>query len=152
MKFSWPTVPIGCVAKPIERPEAPVPGKSYRQIGVRWWGEGVYEREAIDGGDTQYAVMNRLVTDDIVINKIWARHGSVSVVQPELDGCYCSTEFPIFRPDFEQLEPRWFYWMTKTKDLRQNKLTNFTGSLEWRICRAYPRSKSLQTSTGRCCR
>jgi type I restriction enzyme S subunit len=115
MKFGWPAVTIGSVATPIERAETPVPGKAYRQIGVRWWGEGVYERETIDGGNTQYAVMNRLEADDIVINKIWARHGSVSVVQPELAGRYCSTEFPIFRPDSEQLEPRWFFWMTKTK-------------------------------------
>jgi type I restriction enzyme S subunit len=115
MRFGWPTATIGSIATPIERAETPVPGKAYRQIGVRLWGEGVYERETIDGSNTQYAVMNRLEADDIVLNKIWARHGSVSVVQPELEGCYCSTEFPIFRPDFERLEPRWFFWMTRTK-------------------------------------
>lgn len=115
MKFGWPTAQIGSVAQPIERPETPLVGKSYRQVGVRLWGEGAYERETIDGGGTQYTIFNRLAADDIIVNKIWARNGSVSVVQPELDGAYCSTEFPLFRPDLEQLEPRWFYWMTKTK-------------------------------------
>ncbi len=115
MHNSWPTVALGKVAPHIRRPETPIPGKKYRQIGVRLWGDGAYERESLDGAATQYSVFHRVEADDIIVNKIWARHGSVSVVPPQLDGCYCSGEYPLFRPNEAKISPRWFYWMTKMR-------------------------------------
>ena len=114
MSNSWPTVPLGEVAHPVERPEMPIPGKVYRQVGVRLWGEGAYERKSIDGGQTSYKTLSRVEADDIIVNKIWARNGSVAVVPGSLAGCYGSNEFPTFAPIREQLEPRWFHWLTKT--------------------------------------
>lgn len=112
---AWSEVPIGCVARRVNRAEVPQPGKSYRQLGVRLWGEGAYEREAVDGAATRYKTLNRTNTGDIVVNKIWARSGSVSVVQDELDGSYVSSEFPLYEPESAKLLPRWFFWITKTR-------------------------------------
>ncbi|MGH1392542.1 MAG: restriction endonuclease subunit S [Trichormus sp.] len=108
-------VPLGEIVLPVERPETPIVGKRYRQIGVKLWGEGAYERESIDGSQTQYKTLSCVEADDIILNKIWARNGSVSVVPTSLAGCYVSGEFPTFAPIREKLEPRWFYWLTKTK-------------------------------------
>lgn len=110
----WTMVSLGRVASPVERPEVPVPGKPYRQVGVRLWGEGAYERDLLDGSETKYKTLSRVEADDIVVNKIWARNGSVAVVLDKLAGCYVSGEFPTFRPTVERLEPRWFHWLTKT--------------------------------------
>lgn len=115
MNFGWGTVPLGKIATPIDRPEPPQPGVTYRQIGVRLWGEGPYERESMDGADTQYKTINRVESNDIIVNKIWARNGSVSVVTESLAGCYCSGEFPLFRPDPDELDSKWFYWITKAR-------------------------------------
>ncbi|MDF7403637.1 restriction endonuclease subunit S [Proteus mirabilis] len=115
MKFGWDCVPIGSIAERIDRPEPPIAGQSYRQIGVRLWGEGAYERETIDGGDTKYKFLNKVESGDIIVNKIWARNGSVSLVTPELAGCYCSGEFPLFLPNKEKINPKWFFWITKTR-------------------------------------
>ena len=109
----WPSVPLSEVASPIERPEVPVPGKPYRQVGVRLWGEGAYERELLDGGETKYKTLSRVEADDIIVNKIWARNGSVAVIPRSLEGGYVSGEFPTFTPTSEKLEPRWFHWLTK---------------------------------------
>lgn len=103
------------IVKPVERPEAPIPGKLYKQIGVRLWGEGAYQRESIDGSQTKYKKLSRTETNDIIVNKIWARNGSVTVIPSYLSGCYVSNEFPSFKPNLDELEPRWFYWFTKTK-------------------------------------
>jgi type I restriction enzyme, S subunit len=101
---------------PIRRLENPLPGKIYRQLGVKLWGEGAYERESIDGCQTKYKTLSMVQEMDIVVNKIWARNGAVAVVPKDLSGCFVSGEFPVFSPVLEKLEPRWFHWLTKTKD------------------------------------
>ncbi len=116
MSKEWPKVKLGEVMIPVERLETPIMGRTYRQIGVRLWGEGAYERETIDGGATKYAKLCRVEEDDIIVNKIWARNGSVGVVPRALSGCYGSTEFPLFAPKRDKLEARWIHWLTKTKN------------------------------------
>ena len=115
MTNGWQVAKIGEVAKPIERAEEPQAGTIYRQVGVRLWGQGAYERESIDGSETKYKTLSRIESGDIIVNKIWARNGSVAVVTNELAGCFGSGEFPTFEPDQNKLEPKWFHWMTKTR-------------------------------------
>lgn len=119
-------VKLSQIISPIERPETPIVGQTYRQVGVRLWGQGAYERELIDGGDTQYKTLNCVELGDIIVNKIWARNGSVSVVWEDTAGCYASGEFPLFVPDQVQLDPRWFFYLTKTPDFwRQCEVKSF---------------------------
>lgn len=115
MSSRWTSVSLARMVKPVERPEVPLGGTCYRQIGVKLWGIGAYEREPIDGAETRYKTLSRVETDDIIVNKIWARNGSVAVVPESLAGSYVSGEFPTFRPISHKLDPRWFYWITKTK-------------------------------------
>ena len=113
MKQAWPQVRLSEVMSQVQRDEAPESGKNYRQIGVRLWGQGAYERESIDGSQTQYAKLFEAREGDIVVNKIWARNGSVGVVSESLSGSWGSTEFPLFEPDRTRLNPRWMHWITK---------------------------------------
>jgi len=111
----FPLISLGEIASPVERLETPVAGHIYRQLGVRLWGVGAYERESMDGSQTKYKQLSRVETNDIVVNKIWARNGSVAVVPESLSGCFVSGEFPTFAPHKKQLNPRWFHWFTKTR-------------------------------------
>src|SRR6266516_1646075 len=111
----WPTVRLGEVLTPVERAETPMPGTTYRQIGVKLWGEGAYEREPMDGGATKYSQLFRAEAGDIIVNKIWARNGSAAVVPESLAGCFGSGEFPMFAPKLDRLESRWTHWLTKTR-------------------------------------
>jgi len=115
MANGWQTTSIGEVVKPIDRAEVPIAGKAYRQIGVRLWGQGAYERETIDGSQTKYKTLSRVESGDIIVNKIWARNGSVAVVADGLSGCFGSSEFPTFAPVRSKLDPKWFHWITRTK-------------------------------------
>ena len=116
MSTNWSRTRLAEVATPVERPEVPRPGKTYRQIGVKLWGEGAYEREPIDGAQTRYSQLFRAETGDIIVNKIWARNGSVAVVPDSLSGCWGSGEFPMFTPRQDRLDSRWMHWLTKTRD------------------------------------
>ena len=115
--MGWAVVPLGDVAKRIQRAETPQPGTAYRQIGVRLWGQGAYQRETVDGSETKYSSFYRVQRDDIIVNKIWARNGSVAVVTSALDGSFGSSEFPTYEADRESLLPDWFAWFTRTPDL-----------------------------------
>ncbi len=115
MGYGWPEVTIAEVAQPVERLVEPIPGVMYRQVGVRLWGHGAYEREAIDGAATKYKSLNCVEAGDIIVNKIWARNGSVGVVTDDLAGCHGSGEFPTFAVDPRKLMPRWFHWITRTR-------------------------------------
>ena len=112
---NWPSVKLKDVLTGANRWEKTVPGVPYRQVGVRLWGEGAYERETVDGATTKYNQLNRVEIGDVIVNKIWARNGSVSVIDALTDGCYCSNEFPLYCPDRKQIESRWLFWMTKTR-------------------------------------
>ncbi len=116
MSKNFPMVSLGKIAVPINRAEVPIVGTIYRQVGVKLWGVGAYERESIEGSQTKYKTLSRVEADDIIVNKIWARNGSVAVIPKNLTGCYVSGEFPTFIPIREKLNPRWFHWLTKTKD------------------------------------
>lgn len=116
MSAALPRVPLREAARPVSRPVTPTPGATYRQLGVSLWGKGAYEREPVDGGLTKYQQLFRAERGDIVVNKIWARNGSVAVIDDSLSGCYGSNEFPMFAPIEGRLDPRWMHWVTKTKD------------------------------------
>lgn len=78
------------------------------------WGGRAYERAPIDGVDTKYSRLFRAETGAVIVNKIWARNGSVAVVPEELSGCYGSGEFQMFMPIRPRLDPRWMHWLTQT--------------------------------------
>lgn len=113
MNPNWPQVCLGDLLTQVQREEAPLTGKCYRQIGVKWWGLGTYERESIDGSQTQYAKLYEARTGDVVFNKIWARHGSVAVVNDALNGTWVSQEFPLFEANPDRLNQRWMHWITR---------------------------------------
>lgn len=113
MKFK--NIALRNLVVPSERAEEPISGKKYRQIGVRLWGNGAYERDSIDGSETKYKKLFQVESGDIILNKIWARNGSVAVVSDNLSGCYCSTEFPVYKTLKDKLHPRWFHWITKMR-------------------------------------
>ncbi len=115
--MAWMTVKLRDVAEQVRRPKVPQPGTSYRQVGVRLWGEGAYPRETIDGSETKYPALYEVRTGDIVVNKIWARNGSVSVITDDLDGSFGSSEFPTYAINQSAMLPDWFYWFSKTKFL-----------------------------------
>src|SRR5256885_7359726 len=108
--MSIPTVALCEVARPVVRSIPVILGTSYRTIGVKWWGEGAYERQTIDGSETAAKTLSLVRADDLIINKIWVRHGSTAVAGKDVDGCAASGEFPTFVLDRHLVEPRWLHW------------------------------------------
>jgi type I restriction enzyme S subunit len=110
------TIPLRKIAKQILRTIDVLPGTSYRTMGVKWWGEGAYERETIDGSQTAAKTLSIVREGDLIINKIWVRHGSIAIAGKDVDGCAASGEFPRFELDLNEVLPRWLHWYTKTRE------------------------------------
>ena len=108
-------VALSEIARLVTRPTKVVAGTNYRTIGVKWWGEGAYERETIDGSETAAKTLSIVREGDLIINKIWVRHGSTAVAASAVDGCAASGEFPTFELDAEKVLGRWIHWQTKTR-------------------------------------
>jgi hypothetical protein len=98
---------FGSFLIPSDKFEEPVMGKNYRQVGVRWWGGGAYERETIDGSQTSYKSFVRLEKNNFLFNKIWVRHGALAVVKENTVGCYASGEFPTYTYNENAINPKW---------------------------------------------
>ncbi len=112
----WEDIRLAEIATPVARPVVVVPGDSYRTLGVRWWGEGAYERATIDGSQTAARTLSVVKKGDLIINKIWVRNGSTAIAGAEVDGCSASGEFPTFVLDLNRVMPEWIHWQTKTRN------------------------------------
>jgi type I restriction enzyme S subunit len=110
-----PHVALAEIATPVQRVITIDPNAEYRTIGVKWWGEGAYERQTILGSQTAATQLFLVREGDLIINKIWVRHGSVSIAGPEVDGCAASNEFPMFELDASRVERGWLHWFLKTR-------------------------------------
>jgi len=114
-----PTANLSKVARPVLRPIPVTPGTLYRTIGVKWWGEGAYERQTIDGTQTAAKTLSIVHEGDLIINKIWVRHGSTAIASQSVNGCAASGEFPTFELDRKQVLPSWMHWLTKSRNFWQ---------------------------------
>ncbi|MEU9426461.1 restriction endonuclease subunit S [Streptomyces sp. NPDC048342] len=82
------------------------PATTYHLAGVLNAGRGVVAKGELDGGDTEYAAMNVLRVDQVVMRKLTAWEGPITVVPAEFDGFVVSNEFPTFTLGPELL-PAW---------------------------------------------
>lgn len=115
MKHNWQNIKLKKVLSKSTLLEEPISAQNYNQVGIQLWGKGAYARESIDGGSTGYKFFNRLMSGDVVVNKIWARNGAASVVCDEFEGFYVSTEFPVFHIDKNVIDPKWMLFATQQK-------------------------------------
>ncbi|MEU7961362.1 restriction endonuclease subunit S [Micromonospora humida] len=71
-------------------------GSTYRLAGVLNAGKGLVGKGEFDGADTEYTAMNVLRENQVVMRKLTAWEGPITVVPAEFDGFVASNEFPTF--------------------------------------------------------
>lgn len=96
MREGWRRVPLGTVAR-LNIDRVPVlSSRRYPIAGVLNAGQGVFERETIDGSQTNYGALHRLHTGDLVMRKLTAWEGPITTVPAAFDGFFVSPEFPTY--------------------------------------------------------
>jgi type I restriction enzyme M protein len=96
---------LGDVLEEVQDRERVDPDKSYRLLGVRWWGGGAFIREEKLGREIKGANLWKVSKGQIIYNRLFAFRGSFAVVGQEHDGCHASGEFPTFRMKDGQTAP-----------------------------------------------
>lgn len=103
MNEQWRTVALGEVMR-LDIEKVPVvPGTTYQIAGVLNAGQGMLRRQPIDGAETSYPALHRLRVGQLVMRKLTAWEGPITIVPDDFDGLLVSTEFPTFSLDPEAL-------------------------------------------------
>ncbi|MGF1426566.1 restriction endonuclease subunit S [Kitasatospora sp. LaBMicrA B282] len=108
-----------------------IPATTYRLAGVLNAGQGLVAKGELDGGDTEYAAMNVLRVDQVVMRKLTAWEGPITVVPAEFDGFVVSNEFPTFTLGPE-LVPDWVRHICRSPRLWTEMKNRVSGTVQRR--------------------
>lgn len=131
MTDSYPLRPLGEVMR-LDIQRTPMqPATTHRLAGVLNAGKGVVAKGRLDGGDTEYTAMNVLHADQVVMRKLTAWEGPITVVPAEFDGFVVSAEFPTFTLGPE-LMPDWMRHVCRSPRLWAEMKNRVSGTVQRR--------------------
>jgi type I restriction enzyme S subunit len=131
MSDGYPLRPLGEVMR-LDIQRTPMkPATTYRLAGVLNAGQGLVAKGDFDGGDTEYATMNVLRVDQVVMRKLTAWEGPITVVPAEFDGFVVSNEFPTFTVGPE-LVPDWMRHVCRSPRLWAEMKNRVSGTVQRR--------------------
>lgn len=99
----WRVARVADFAQQITERVRVEPGKQYKMLGVKWYGEGVFLRETAQGDSMSAAWVTPAKPGAFIYNRLFAWKESFAVVPPEFSGCFVSGEFPQFALDTTQI-------------------------------------------------
>ncbi|MFF0182610.1 restriction endonuclease subunit S [Micromonospora sp. NPDC005223] len=106
-------------------------GTIYRLAGVLNAGKGLVDKGEIDGADTEYTAMNIIRENQVVMRKLTAWEGPITVVSPEFDGFVASNEFPTFTL-VGDIDPGWMKHVCRTPRLWAEMQNRVVGTVQRR--------------------
>lgn len=114
----------------VDRVKVDAPSK-YPIAGVLNAGKGLISRGVMIGSDTDYSTLNKMRAGQVVMRKLTAWEGPISVVTDEFDGYFASVEFPTFslKPG---LSARYFDHVCRTQMLLDEMKNRVTGTVQRR--------------------
>jgi len=111
----WPRVRLGDVLRFTPRPLAVEPAGTYREIGIRSHGRGVFHKPPVSGLEIGEKRVFYVEPGDFVLNIVFAWEGAVAVTSGSEVGMIASHRFPTFRPDPTRLESKYLLCWCQTE-------------------------------------
>ncbi len=112
----WRNVALGSVMQPSMDVVRVSGDGSYRNLGIRSFGRGLFGKPDIEGGATSATSLTRVHAGQFIYSRLFAFEGAYAFVAPEFDGYFVSNEFPTFDTDPEQLDARWLATLLRSPD------------------------------------
>lgn len=107
--MSWTRRQLSTLLTPVSRAEIVVSDKVYKVLGARWYAGGLYIKDTLSGASIQAPRVYRVERGDFVYNRLFAWKGSFALVGENVAGCYVSNEFPCFRINETEVDPRYLF-------------------------------------------
>lgn len=105
MPKGWELTKLRELVVQIKDPVKVVPQQTYKLLGVRWYGNGPFFRESVTSETSKASRLYPVHVGDFIYNRLFAWKGSFGLITAELEGCFVSGEFPLFRVNEERLDP-----------------------------------------------
>jgi len=102
--YPWPIRSIGSMVTLIRKPVAVRVDASYREIGIRSHGKGIFHKEPVFGSRLGNKRVFHIEPDCLILNIVFAWENAVAVTTAEERSMIASHRFPMFRPDPAVLE------------------------------------------------
>lgn len=108
------TKPISSLLTRIKREVILQPGVDYFPAGLTNQAKGIITYPAIASTDTKYESLFAIEAGDLVYSKLKVWEGSLAIVDHKDTGRVMSSEFPMFRVDYAQVDRRYLdLWMRR---------------------------------------
>jgi len=104
MRDNWSETSIGDLVSQVKDPVKVLPGVSYKLLGVRWYGNGPFIREEVTSSTSKATRLFPVHKGDFIYNRLFAWKGSFGLITDDFEGCYVSSEFPLFQVNPELLD------------------------------------------------
>lgn len=124
----WPLVAVEDVLRPSEvEAYRPAPDETIQLAGVRWYGGGLFIREARIGSELTGRCLP-LVPGNLVYNRLFAWKSAFALVGDEFAGVMVSTEFPQFELNRERIIPEFAWLLCASGPFAQQILVRSSGT------------------------
>ncbi len=119
--------PLGDVVQLARESVDVVPDRSYKTLGLKNRGRGLFERAEFTGGETKYPRLFAVRSGQLVYSKLFGWEGSVAIVPDRFDGRFVSPEFPTFDVDAEHILPDYLEHLAQHQAFTSQLASSTTG-------------------------
>ena len=124
----WPKVPLADVLQLQRRWIKIQPTETYREIGVRSFGNGIFHKAPIQGNTLGDKRVLSIEPGDLVLNNVFAWEGAVAVAGPNESGMIGSHRFITYTVDTTHTTPEYLSLFFSTPEGREILLRASPGS------------------------
>lgn len=110
MNESWTTYRISELISPVKNQERVEAEKTYKLLGLRLEGRGLFVREQKLGIEISSSSLNKVQAGDFIYSRLFAWKGAFDYVRDEFSECYVSGEFPTFSVNHSIIDVKFLYY------------------------------------------
>jgi type I restriction enzyme S subunit len=111
-----PRMPLRTLIRQVRREVEAVPGKDFREIGIRSHGKGIFHKDPVDGTQLESKEIYSIEPGDFVLNIVFAWEGALAVATEQESGMVGSHRFPTFRAIDDAIDLNFLVLALQTRD------------------------------------
>jgi len=110
----WQLKRLGDLLERVVVPVIPEPTKSYREIGIRSHGKGLFYKEPVTGQSLGAKRVFEIVPNCLILNIVFAWEQAVAITTENEIGMIASHRFPMFKPRGQSCDIKYLINLFKT--------------------------------------